>query len=100
MQERVCVCPNLAAVVLHQCGRHVDMVTRAQVLSGLLKDDPARFDAFGPPGKLHVLDVDQRGVDVFDGQEAVVYAVDLFMFHSTLRRAEDTGGGVVVRQCQ
>lgn len=60
------------------------MVARSRILSGLLEDGAARFDALGPPGKLHVLDVDQRGVNVLDGQQFVVDVVDLVVFHATL----------------
>lgn len=77
-------CAHLAAVVLHQGSRHVDVVARSRILSGLLEDGAAGFDALGPPGELHVLDVDQRGVNVLDGQQLVVDVVDLVVFHATL----------------
>lgn len=78
-------CTDLAAVVLHQGCCHVDMVTRAQILSGLFEDGAARFDALCPPGKLHVLNVDQGRVYVLDGQQLIVDAVDLLVLHAALR---------------
>lgn len=75
---------HLAAVVLHQSSRHVDVVARSRILSGLLEDGATGLDPLGPPGKLHVLDVDQRGVNVVDGQQFVVDVVDLVVFHATL----------------
>lgn len=60
------------------------MVARSRILSGLLEDGATRFDPLGPPGELHVLDVDQRGVNVLDGQQLVVDAVDLVVLHATL----------------
>lgn len=75
---------RLAAVVLHQSSRHVDVVPRSRVLSGLLEDGATGLDPLGPPGELHVLDVDQRGVNVLDGQQFVVDVVDLVVLHATL----------------
>lgn len=77
-------CLYLAAVVLHQRRRHVDVVTRSRILSGLFEDGATGLYPLRPPGKLHVLDVDQRGVDVLDGQQLVVDAVDLLVLHATL----------------
>lgn len=48
---------DLAAVVFHQCGSHIDMVPCANVLSGFLENGAARLDPLCPPGKLHVLNV-------------------------------------------
>lgn len=84
MLLRLLACTHLAAVVLHQGSRHVDVVARSRILPGLLEDGATGLDPLGPPGKLHVLDVDQRGVDVLDGQQFVVDVVDLVVFHATL----------------
>lgn len=75
---------HLAAVVLHQCCRHKDVVARAGVLPGLLEDGAARFDSLRSPSKLHVLNVDQSGVNVLNDQQLIVDAVDLLVLHATL----------------
>lgn len=74
-----------AAVVFHERRRHVHVVTCARILSCLFENDPARFDALCPPGELHILGVDQRGVDVLDGQQLVIDAVHFLVLHATLR---------------
>lgn len=78
------MCTYLAAVVLHQCCSHIHMVTCAQILSGLFEDGATRLDALRPPGKLHVLNVDQRGVDVLDAHQFVVDAVNFLVLHAAL----------------
>ena len=48
---------NLAAVVLHEGGSHVDMVLWAFVFSGTLEHQACWLDTFCSAGKLHVVDV-------------------------------------------
>lgn len=79
-------CSYLAAVVFHERCGDVHMMTCAWIFSGFFKDGATWFDALGSPGKLHVLDVDQCGVDVFNRQQLVIDAVDLFVLHATLRQ--------------
>lgn len=52
----------LAAVILHERGRNVNMMSRPDVLSGLLKDGSTRLDTFCSSGKLHVLDINLSAV--------------------------------------
>lgn len=47
----------LAAVVLHECGRHKHMVPWSYVFACLFEHWPGRFDAFGTASKFHVLHI-------------------------------------------
>ena len=47
----------LGAVVLHERGRHEDVISDARVIARLLEDGARRGGALRPPAKLHVLNV-------------------------------------------
>lgn len=47
----------LAAIVLHQGGRHEHMVARTHILASLFEDRARRLDALGATCEFHVLHV-------------------------------------------
>lgn len=78
---------NFAAIVFHECGRGVDLVTRAGVLSGPFKHGSSCGDAFGSSPELHVLNVNQRRIEsyTFDVQQLLIDFDRLFFSVSRLR---------------